>query len=116
MWDERDPVSASSSRGQPSLWLLVLVVMRAHMPRAAGIALQVADTHSPPRPEGSNPEAASQAFGCSIFPTSVVSAVERASATLQQEEWQGVACPLLFIQLNQLLSTSAGLEWRETAR
>ncbi|KFV71062.1 Electrogenic sodium bicarbonate cotransporter 1, partial [Dryobates pubescens] len=41
---------------------------------------------------------------------------ERASAILQQEEQQDAICPLLFIQLNQLLSTPAGLEWRETAR
>ncbi|KAK4814754.1 hypothetical protein QYF61_026731 [Mycteria americana] len=39
-----------------------------------------------------------------------------AGASLQWEEWGDATCPPLFIQLNQLLSTPAGLEWRETAR
>ncbi|KAM7101338.1 anion exchange protein 4 [Ciconia maguari] len=41
---------------------------------------------------------------------------EGAGAALQWEEWGDATCPPLFIQLNQLLSTPAGLEWRETAR
>ncbi|XP_009869816.1 PREDICTED: electrogenic sodium bicarbonate cotransporter 1-like, partial [Apaloderma vittatum] len=41
---------------------------------------------------------------------------EKAGVTLQQEEWRDATSPLLFIQLNQLLSTPAGPEWRETAR
>ncbi|XP_061858773.1 anion exchange protein 4 [Colius striatus] len=82
----------------------------------AGQALQVTDTNSQPRPEGSNPEAHSQAFGCNIFPSSVAPAAKRAVAVLQQEDWGGGTCPLLFVQLNQLLSTPAGPVWRETAR
>ncbi|KAM6251756.1 anion exchange protein 4 isoform 8-T9 [Porphyrio hochstetteri] len=39
-----------------------------------------------------------------------------ASAALQRDEMGGTTCPPLFIQLNQLLSTAAGLEWREKAR
>ncbi|KAM9226354.1 anion exchange protein 4 [Leptosomus discolor] len=80
------------------------------------MALRGADVRSQPRPEGSNPEAPYQAFGCSIFPSSTAPAARRASATPQREEWGDSTCPLLFIQLNQLLSTPAGLEWRETAR
>lgn len=102
--------------GSPRLWLPVLVAMGAHMPRVARPALQEADTHSQPRPEGSNPEAPYQAFSCSIFPSSMAPAAERAGIALQQEESGDATCPLLFIQLNQLLSTPAGLEWRETAR
>ncbi|PKU40468.1 anion exchange protein 4 [Limosa lapponica baueri] len=90
--------------------------MRAHMPRVAGTALQEADARSQPRPEGSNPEAPYQAFGCSIFPSSTAPAAERASAAPQREEQGDATCPLLFIQLNQLFSTPPGLEWRETAR
>ncbi|KAM6380163.1 anion exchange protein 4 [Pluvialis apricaria] len=41
---------------------------------------------------------------------------ERAGVALQQEERGDATCPLLFVQLNQLLSAPAGLEWRETAR
>ncbi|KAM6408772.1 anion exchange protein 4 [Rhynochetos jubatus] len=90
--------------------------MQAHFSRAATAALWVPDTHSQPRPEGSNPEVLHQAFSCSIFPSSTATAAKQASAALQQKEWKGTTCPLLFIQLNQLLSTPAGLEWRETAR
>ncbi|XP_009706774.1 PREDICTED: electrogenic sodium bicarbonate cotransporter 1-like, partial [Cariama cristata] len=86
------------------------------MPGAAGIALQPADTHSQPRPERRNPEAPYQAFGSSIFRSSVAPAAKRAGATLQWDESGDATCPLLFIQLNQLLSTPAGMEWRETAR
>ncbi|XP_010017474.1 PREDICTED: electrogenic sodium bicarbonate cotransporter 1-like, partial [Nestor notabilis] len=85
--------------------------MRAHVPGADSVGLQAADASSQPRPEGSNHEAPYQAFGCSIFPSSTAPA-----AALQQEDWRDTACPLLFIQLNQLLSTPAGLEWREMAR
>lgn len=80
------------------------------------MALQVADAHSQSRAEGSNCEAPYQAFGCSIFPSSTALASERDSDTLQQKEQGDAICPLLFIQLNQLLGTPAGLEWRETAR
>ncbi|KAM9531482.1 anion exchange protein 4 isoform 1-T1 [Guaruba guarouba] len=85
--------------------------MRAHMPGVDGVTPQAADASSQPRPEEGNREAPYQAFGCSIFPSSTAPA-----AALQQEDWRDTACPLLFIQLNQLLSTPAGLEWRETAR
>ncbi|XP_053812886.1 electrogenic sodium bicarbonate cotransporter 4-like [Vidua chalybeata] len=90
--------------------------MRTHMPGAGGTALRAADNCSQPRLESSNPGAPSQAFGCSIFPSSTATAARRAGAALQWEERGDVTCPLLFIQLNQLLSTPAGLEWRETAR
>ncbi|XP_039560343.1 anion exchange protein 4 isoform X3 [Passer montanus] len=90
--------------------------MQAHMPGAGGTALRAADNCSQPRPECSNPGAPSQAFGCSIFPSSTATAARRAGAALQWEERGDVTCPLLFIQLNQLLSTPAGLEWREMAR
>ncbi|XP_049685601.1 anion exchange protein 4 [Accipiter gentilis] len=80
------------------------------------MALQAADALSQPKPEGSNPEAPYQAFSHSIFPSSMAPAAEQASAALQQEEWGDATCPLLFIQLNQLLSTPEGMEWRETAR
>ncbi|XP_052672316.1 anion exchange protein 4 [Harpia harpyja] len=106
----------AAPEGTPRLCLPVLVAMQAHMPGAASMALQAADALSQPRPEGSNPEAPYQAFGCSIFPSSMAPAAERAGAALQQEEWGDATCPLLFIQLNQLLSTPAGMEWRETAR
>ncbi|XP_009320566.1 PREDICTED: anion exchange protein 4 [Pygoscelis adeliae] len=85
------------------------------MPGVAGTALRVADTRSQPRPEGSNSEAPYQAFSCSISPSSMAPAAQRAGAALQRKEWGDTTCPLLFIQLNQLLSTPAGLEWRETA-
>ncbi|XP_074011913.1 anion exchange protein 4 [Numenius arquata] len=90
--------------------------MRAHMTRVAGTALWEADAHSQPRPEGSNPEAPYQVFGCSIFPSSMAPASEQADAAPQWEEQGHATCPLLFVQLNQLFSTPAGLEWRETAR
>uniref|UniRef100_A0A8C9N3Y5 Anion exchange protein n=1 Tax=Serinus canaria TaxID=9135 RepID=A0A8C9N3Y5_SERCA len=83
------------------------------MPGAGGTALRAADSCSQPRLECSNPEAPSQAFGCSIFPSSTATAARRTGAALQWEERGDVTCPLLFIQLNQLLSTPAGLEWRE---
>uniref|UniRef100_A0A8C9N2T0 Anion exchange protein n=1 Tax=Serinus canaria TaxID=9135 RepID=A0A8C9N2T0_SERCA len=86
------------------------------MPGAGGTALRAADSCSQPRLECSNPEAPSQAFGCSIFPSSTATAARRTGAALQWEERGDVTCPLLFIQLNQLLSTPAGLEWREMAR
>jgi len=106
----------AAPEGSPHLWLLVLMVMRAHTPGVAGTALWAADAHSQPRPEASNTEAPYQALGCSIFPSSTAPAAKQAGATLQQEEWGDATHPLLFIQLNQLLSTSVGLEWRETAR
>ncbi|XP_030139638.2 anion exchange protein 4 isoform X1 [Taeniopygia guttata] len=90
--------------------------MRAHMPGAGDTALRAADSCSQPQLESSNPGAPSQTFGCSIFPSSTATAARRAGATLQWEERGDVTCPLLFIQLNQLLSTPAGLEWREMAR
>ncbi|XP_009974289.3 anion exchange protein 4 [Tyto alba] len=90
--------------------------MQARMPEAASPALQEADTCSQPRPEGSNPEALYQASSCGIFPSSMAPVAEQAGATLQQVESGDTTCPLLFIQLNQLLSTPAGPEWRETAR
>ncbi|POI32315.1 hypothetical protein CIB84_003934 [Bambusicola thoracicus] len=52
----------------------------------------------------------------SIFSSSISSAAERISAILLQEEVGDRKCPLLFVQLNELLSTAAGLAWRETAR
>uniref|UniRef100_A0A8C5ITL9 Anion exchange protein n=1 Tax=Junco hyemalis TaxID=40217 RepID=A0A8C5ITL9_JUNHY len=90
--------------------------MRAHVAGAGGPALRAADSCSQPRLERSNPGAPSQAFGCSIFPSSTATAARRADAALQREERGDITCPLLFIQLNQLLSTPAGLEWREMAR
>ncbi|OPJ88286.1 anion exchange protein 4 isoform B [Patagioenas fasciata monilis] len=90
--------------------------MTSHVPGADEAALQAADASSQPRPEESKPEAAYHAFGCSIFPSSMGPAAEQAGATLQREEWGDITYPLLFIQLNQLFSTPAGLEWRETAR
>ncbi|XP_039934034.1 anion exchange protein 4 [Hirundo rustica] len=90
--------------------------MRAHVPGAGGTALRAADSCSQPRLDGGNPGAPSQAFGCSIFPSSMAAAPRRAGAALQREESGDLTCPLLFIQLNQLLSTPAGLEWREMAR
>lgn len=100
--------------GSPRLWLPV--AMRAHMAGAGGTALRAAESCSQPRPESSNPGAPSQAFGCSIFPSCTATAARRAGAALQWEERGDVTCPLLFIQLNQLLSTPAGLQWREMAR
>ncbi|XP_054144249.1 anion exchange protein 4 [Melozone crissalis] len=90
--------------------------MRAHMAGTGGPALRAADSCSQPRLERSNPGAPSQAFGCSIFPSSTATAARRAGAALQREERGDITCPLLFIQLNQLLSTPEGLEWREMAR
>ncbi|XP_056205139.1 LOW QUALITY PROTEIN: anion exchange protein 4 [Falco biarmicus] len=88
----------------------------SHKPGAASVALQMTDTHPLPRSEGCNPEAPYQAFGCSIFPSSMAPVAKQVSAALQMEEMGDTSHPLLFIQLNQLLSTPAGLEWRETAR
>lgn len=90
--------------------------MRAHVPRVAGTALQEADACSQPRPEGSNSESPYQAFGYSIFPSSMAPAAKRAGVAQQREDWGDTNCPLLFVQLNQLLSTPAGPEWREMAR
>ncbi|KAM9373567.1 anion exchange protein 4 [Phaethornis superciliosus] len=100
--------------GSPCLWLLV--AMQAQMPGATSTALQAADACSEPRPQGTDTEAPSRAFGCSIIPSSMVPGAEQAVAALQQEEVGDTSCPVLFIQLNQLLSTPAGLEWREMAR
>lgn len=100
--------------GSSRLWLPM--AMRAHMAGAGGPALRAADSGSQPRLECSNPGAPSQAFGCSIFPSSTATAARRAGAALQWEARGDFTCPLLFIQLNQLLSTPAGLEWREMAR
>uniref|UniRef100_A0A8C0V2W6 Anion exchange protein n=1 Tax=Cyanistes caeruleus TaxID=156563 RepID=A0A8C0V2W6_CYACU len=86
------------------------------MARVGSTALRAADSCSQPRLECSNPGAPPQAFGCSIFPSSIATAARRAGAALHWEERRDITCPLLFIQLNQLLSTSAGLEWREMAR
>uniref|UniRef100_A0A8D2NBB2 Anion exchange protein n=1 Tax=Zonotrichia albicollis TaxID=44394 RepID=A0A8D2NBB2_ZONAL len=83
------------------------------MAGAGGPALRAADSCSQPRLERSNPGAPSQAFGCSIFPSSTATAARRAGAALQREERGDITCPLLFIQLNQVFSTPAGLEWRE---
>lgn len=102
--------------GNSRLWLPVPVAMRSHMPGAGATALRAADDCSQPRLECSSPGAPSQAFGCSIFPSSTATAALRASAALPREERGDITCPLLFIQLNQLLSTPAGLEWREMAR
>lgn len=102
--------------GNSRLWLPVPVAMRSHMPGAGATALRAADHCSQPRLECSSPGAPSQAFGCSIFPSSTATAALRASAALPREERGDITCPLLFIQLNQLLSTPAGLEWREMAR
>ncbi|XP_054073603.1 anion exchange protein 4 [Rissa tridactyla] len=90
--------------------------MRAHVPRVAGTALREADACSQPRPEGSNSESPYQAFGYSIFPSSMAPAAKRAGVAQQREDWGDTNCPLLFVQLNQLLSTPAGPEWREMAR
>ncbi|KAM4892840.1 anion exchange protein 4 [Sylvia borin] len=92
------------------------VAMRSHVPGAGGTALRAADNCSQPTLECSSPGAPSQAFGCSIFPSGTATAARRAGAALRWEERGDVSCPLLFIQLNQLLSTPAGLEWREMAR
>lgn len=102
--------------GSSRLWLRVPVAMRSHMPGAGGTAPWAADNSSQPRLECSSPGASPQTFGCSIFPSSTATAARRAGAALQWEERGDVTCPLLFIQLNQLLSTPAGLEWREMAR
>ncbi|KAM6055964.1 LOW QUALITY PROTEIN: anion exchange protein 4 [Chlamydotis macqueenii] len=87
--------------------------MRAHVPGAPGAAVQAADACSQSR---RNPEALYQAFCSSIFPSSMAPTAERAGAAVQQEEWGDANCLPLFIQLNQLLSTPAGMEWREMAR
>ncbi|XP_017681083.1 PREDICTED: anion exchange protein 4 [Lepidothrix coronata] len=85
------------------------------MPGAGGTALQEAGTCSQPRPDWSNLGAPSQALGCSIFPSRMAPAARGAGAAPRQDGGD-VTCPLLFIQLNQLLSTPEGLEWREMAR
>ncbi|XP_032558512.1 anion exchange protein 4 [Chiroxiphia lanceolata] len=89
--------------------------MRAHMPGVGDTALQEAGTCSQPRPDWSNLGAPSQALGCSIFPSRMAPAA-RGAGVAPQEDGGDVTCPLLFIQLNQLLSTPEGLEWRELAR
>ncbi|XP_068815881.1 anion exchange protein 4 [Struthio camelus] len=97
----------------------MLTAMRAEAPGQADAALQVADTRSQPGPGGSTSSSSGvlcQVLGCSTFTSSVSSAAERVSAILWQEEAGDRRCPLLFVQLNELLSSPAGLEWRETAR
>uniref|UniRef100_A0A8B9PTG0 Anion exchange protein n=1 Tax=Apteryx owenii TaxID=8824 RepID=A0A8B9PTG0_APTOW len=97
----------------------VLATMRAEAPGQADTALQVVDTRLQPGLEGSASSSSGvlcQALGCSSFTSSVSSATERVSAILRQEEAGDRRCPLLFVQLNELLSSPAGLEWRETAR
>uniref|UniRef100_A0A8B9PNZ0 Anion exchange protein n=1 Tax=Apteryx owenii TaxID=8824 RepID=A0A8B9PNZ0_APTOW len=92
--------------------------MRAEAPGQADTALQVVDTRLQPGLEGSASSSSGvlcQALGCSSFTSSVSSATERVSAILRQEEAGDRRCPLLFVQLNELLSSPAGLEWRETA-
>ncbi|XP_025961261.1 anion exchange protein 4 [Dromaius novaehollandiae] len=93
--------------------------MRPEAPGQVDAALRVTDTRLQPGPEGSASSSSGvlcQALGCSIFTSSVSSAAERVSAILRQEEAGDRRCPLLFVQLNELLSSPAGLEWRETAR
>ncbi|XP_013809983.1 anion exchange protein 4 [Apteryx mantelli] len=97
----------------------VLDTMRAEAPGQADTALQVVDTRLQPGLEGSASSSSGvlcQALGCNSFTSSVSSATERVSAILRQEEAGDRRCPLLFVQLNELLSSPAGLEWRETAR
>lgn len=89
------------------------------MPGPASAALQAADVHSQLRQEdtpSSSSDVLYPVVSCSIFASSISSAAERVRAILQQEEVGDRKCPLLFIQLNELLSTPAGLEWKETAR
>ncbi|XP_051487536.1 anion exchange protein 4 [Apus apus] len=90
--------------------------MQAQVPVVARTALPASDAHSQPRSEGGDLEAPYPAFGCSIIPSIMVPEAKRAATILQWEEGGNTSCPLLFIQLNQLLSTPAGLEWREMSR
>ncbi|XP_035415491.1 anion exchange protein 4 [Cygnus atratus] len=93
--------------------------MRDQVPGPASAALQAADAHSQLRQEdtpSSSSDVLYPVVSCSIFASSISSAAERVRAILQQEEVGDRKCPLLFIQLNELLSTPAGLEWKETAR
>uniref|UniRef100_A0A8B9DYM8 Anion exchange protein n=1 Tax=Anser cygnoides TaxID=8845 RepID=A0A8B9DYM8_ANSCY len=91
--------------------------MRDQAPGPASAALQAADAHSQLRQEdtpSSSSDVLYPVVSCSIFASSISSAAERVRAILQQEEVGDRKCPLLFIQLNELLSTPAGLEWKET--
>uniref|UniRef100_A0A8B9CBH6 Anion exchange protein n=1 Tax=Anser brachyrhynchus TaxID=132585 RepID=A0A8B9CBH6_9AVES len=93
--------------------------MRDQVPGPASAALQAANAHSQLRQEdtpSSSSDVLYPVVSCSIFASSISSAAERVRAILQQEEVGDRKCPLLFIQLNELLSTPAGLEWKETAR
>ncbi|XP_062443666.1 anion exchange protein 4 [Rhea pennata] len=91
--------------------------MRTEVPTQADTALQVADNHPQlEEPTHSSSGVFCQALGCSVFTLSVSSAAERVSAILRQDKVAHRRCPLLFVQLNELLSSPAGLEWRETAR
>ncbi|XP_025061596.1 anion exchange protein 4 isoform X3 [Alligator sinensis] len=71
---------------------------------------------SPNEPHSRNSVVICQAVGRSIFTSRVSTAAERVGFMLQQEEENDASCPLLFIQLNELLNTSEGLEWKQTAR
>lgn len=62
------------------------------------------------------PRSSLPGFQLQHLPSSTAPAAEQAGAALQPEEWGDATHPLLFVQLNQLLSTPAGLEWREVAR
>ncbi|KAM8798912.1 anion exchange protein 4 [Eudromia elegans] len=53
--------------------------------------------------------------GC-VFPAGASSVAERVGAALRREAAAPRRCPLLFVQLNELLGGPAGPEWRETAR
>lgn len=116
VWDEWDPASAGSSRGEP-------------MPVAAGGGGHV----SPHAQDGrcgspgsrrsltaqtreEQPRSSLPGFQLQHLPSSTAPAAEQAGAALQLEEGGDATRPLLFVQLNQLVSTPTGPEWREVAR
>uniref|UniRef100_A0A493THJ8 Anion exchange protein n=1 Tax=Anas platyrhynchos platyrhynchos TaxID=8840 RepID=A0A493THJ8_ANAPP len=93
--------------------------MTDQVPGPDSAAPQAADAHPQLRHEdtpSSSSDVLYPVVSGSIFASSISSAAERVRAILQQEEVGDRKCPLLFIQLNELLSTPAGLEWKEMAR
>lgn len=93
--------------------------MTDQVPGPDSAAPQAADAHPQLRHEdtpSSSSDVLYPVVSGSIFASSISSAAEQVRAILQQEEVGDRKCPLLFIQLNALFSTPAGLEWKETAR
>ncbi|XP_075756206.1 anion exchange protein 4 isoform X2 [Pelodiscus sinensis] len=70
----------------------------------------------PEGPQSQNSLVICQAVGRSIFTPDVSGAAGRVAFLLQKGEGKEASCPVLFIQLNELLPTPDGPRWKQTAR